>query len=139
MVRNKSKLPHVATNRIYIYTCYSSIHHLDQPTINRPSQGHARSTDRTPRGMEPARPHEPKHSCVSRLPLRAQSRSIPHEPKRLRAPRPTRLSHFLFLLSHFSYRARSFYDFVNHSATVISAILATMISHFRELSHSLLL
>jgi hypothetical protein len=86
------------------------IHHLDQPT-GQPTESKSHAPDRP----NPARPHELKHSRMSRLPLRAQSRLTPHEPKRPRAPRPTRLSHFSFLLSHFSYRAQSFYDFVNHS------------------------
>jgi hypothetical protein len=38
-----------------------------------------------------------------------------------------RLNHFPFSLSHFSYRAQSFYDFISHSATVTSGILATVL------------
>jgi hypothetical protein len=61
----------------YIYTCYSSVHHLDQPTINRSSQGHARSTDRTPRG--PA-------WDGARAPARAEA--FPREPIASACPEP---------------------------------------------------
>jgi hypothetical protein len=64
----------------------------------------------------------PTNRSTDRLPLRALSRSIPHELKRPRASQPTRLSHF-------SYRAQSFYDFVSHSATVTLAILTIVLSH----------
>jgi hypothetical protein len=64
----------------------------------------------------------PTNRSTDRLPLCARSRSTPHELKRPRASRLTRLSHF-------SYRAQSFYDFVSHSAKVISGILATVLIH----------
>jgi hypothetical protein len=101
---------------IYIYKRYSSplVHHLDQPT-GQPTESRSRAPDR----LNPARPHvkrspracvsqshpacprEPNRSRVSRLPLRAQSRSTLYELKHPRAPRPTRVSHFPFPLSHF--------------------------------------
>jgi hypothetical protein len=111
------------------------VYRLDQPT----KTGRACPTNPTPRAhVSRPSPHEPKLPRESRPTTRALTH-VTHLSSVLAQLFGATASHFLVLLSHFvivnsvifiynelshfSYRAQSFCDFIGHTATLNSAIM----------------